>query len=139
MELTSQAVQNVLEYVLFKTEEEGVDACLTIVKDDTDRKGAVIVEGIMSNFGFHPKRLEEKKAEIIALLNELPDSFHEGKGGGMSFLNACNDKTGRQWGEHRSMELLFVLGMAIGKVKLCLPRKMWTVLPGGMPYYAVLK
>jgi hypothetical protein len=35
------------------------------------------------------------------------------------------------------MEGLFCLGMAIGKVECLMPRKMWTILPGGMPYYLV--
>jgi hypothetical protein len=71
------------------------------------------------------------------LLNELPSSFKKDIGGGWSFLQACETKDGVQWGEHRNMEQLFVLGMALGKVRYCLPRDLWQVLPGGMPYLVI--
>ena len=35
------------------------------------------------------------------------------------------------------MEQLFVLGMGLGLVKYGLPRSMWNVLPGGMPYISI--
>ena len=56
----------------------------------------IIVEGILNKFGFHPDRLKYHAEEIAGLLNELPSEFQETKGGGWSFLNACNDKDGRQ-------------------------------------------
>ena len=58
-------------------------------------------------------------------------------GGGWSFLQACVDKNGNHWGEHSNMEELFCLGIAIGKVESLLPRDMWKVLPGGVPYYVI--
>ncbi len=67
----------------------------------------------------------------------LPDSFQASGGGGMSFLNACMDRNGVQWGEHRDIEQLFCLGTALKLCSLCLPRDMWDALPGGMPYYVV--
>lgn len=72
------------------------------------------------------------------MLANLPDTFRKGGGGGMSFLEACNDRNGTLWtGNHRSMENLFLLGLALGEVVCLLPRTMWYILPGGMPYYMI--
>jgi len=69
----------------------------------------------------------------------LPEQFKGSAGGGWSFLNACDDKHGNQWTDlHLRMEQLFQLGIGIGKVKCLMPRAMWSALPGGMPYYAVI-
>lgn len=117
--LDAERVRKLFEYCLFLTEE--------------DKTKYVAAEGITNNVGFHPGRLEESKAEIEALLDELPESFKDG----MSFLQACMDKHGNHWGEHQNMEQLFLLGLAVGKAKLLMPRMLWSALPGGMPYYAV--
>lgn len=99
----------------------------------------VTAEGILSTACFNPERLKKHETKIKALLLELPESFMQTGGGGMSFLNACDDRHGNQWtGLHSTMDQLFQLGMAIGMVKLCLPRNMWSALPGSMPYYTVL-
>jgi len=108
-------------------------------RDDEDKSQAVIVEGIMARFGFHPHRLTSHRKEIGELLAELPDDFHQDKGGGMSFFNACMTRDGEQWGEHVNIEQLLVLGIATGQAKTCLPRELWGVFPGGMPYFVVLK
>lgn len=104
-------------------------------------EGTVIVEGIMNRFGFHPGRLEEKRDEVRHWLRALPHQFHADGGddsGGWSFLNACNQENGVQWtGLHIRMEQLFCLGMGLGLVKSQLPRRVWTHLPGGMPYYVI--
>jgi hypothetical protein len=91
----------------------------------------------MHKFGFHPGRINDYKQEIIDILSNLPDEFMREKGGGWSFLMACNDKEGHQWGEHMNMDELFSLGQAIGAVKFQLPRAFWSALPGGMPYVVV--
>jgi hypothetical protein len=109
-----------------------------LFKETEDKSNPVIAEGITLSVGFHPGRLNSSRGEIEKLLNELPDEFKSSGGGGWSFLNACNDKHGNQWtGLHRTMEMLFLLGIAIGKVESQLPREMWSVLPGGVPYYIV--
>ena len=110
-----------------------------LFREGEDTTDHVKAEGILHNVGFHPGRLEEYEDEILEMLLELPEEFQASVGGGMSFLNACVDKDGRQWtGEHRVMDQLFLLGTGIGRVKLCLPREVWDALPGGMPYYIVL-
>lgn len=108
------------------------------ILDGKPPEGAIIIDGIASKFGMHPGRVEEHKEEIRELLNLMPDSFHtgEGKGGGMSFLNLCMTKDEEQWGEHRNMEQLVVLAIAALLGKYCIPREMWSMFPGGMPYVA---
>ncbi len=96
------------------------------------------VQGIERTEDFHAGRLDENRQAIIDLLNELPEQFHKRGGGGWTFLNACNDKNGRQWtGFHYEMEMLFMLGMAAGYVSELMPRDLWQILPGGMPYYMI--
>ncbi len=99
---------------------------------------AVIVEGVINKFGFHPARLEEKREKVTGWLKALPHQFRRNKGGGCSFLNACNQDNGVQWtGFHQHMEQLFCMGIGLKIVKCQLPREMWGALPGGMPYYVI--
>jgi len=73
------------------------------------------------------------------MLSQLPKEFYKDSGGGMTFLNACNNSNGEQWtGLHSVMEQLFVLGIASSKVECLLPRDIWSMLLGGMPYYVIL-
>lgn len=109
------------------------------LKDDKDvPEGTVIVEGIQNKIGFHPDRLEEKRAKVTEWLKALPHRFRKNSGGGWSFLNACNQENGVQWtGLHQSMDQLFCLGMGLKLVEPLLPRAMWRNFPGGMPYYVI--
>lgn len=107
--------------------------------DDEEKKDPVIVEGITLSVGFNPDRLKKNEENIYSMLKELPASFQKDSGGGMSFLQACEDKDGNQWtGLHQTMQELFLLGLASGKVQYCLPKDLWSALPGGMPYLTVL-
>ncbi len=121
-----------------KVEEIFLD-CL--FKEGEDTSNHVPAEGITMMVGFHPERLESHREEIKALLAELPDEFkssERGGGGGWSFLNACMDRHGQQWtGLHKIMEQLVTLGVALGLVDYTLPRDMWGVMPGGVPYFVV--
>jgi hypothetical protein len=72
------------------------------------------------------------------MLAELPDNFHEKKGGGWTFLNGCMDRHGNQWGEQINVDELVMLGQGLGLAKYQLPREMWSVFPGGMPYFSVV-
>ena len=105
-------------------------------------EGAVIVEGILHPFAFHPERLESHREEVQVMLWNLPREFlpiSAGGGGGWSFLNACQDANDVQWtGLHQTMDSLFVLGIGLGLAKWALPRETWVSLPGGMPYVQVL-
>ena len=109
-----------------------------LFKEGEDTSNYVEAKGITTNVGFHPKRLASHKSEVDEMLGELPSEFQKDNGGGWSFLNACNDKDGNQWtGLHRTMEQLFLLGIALERVKIQLPREVWSALPGGMPYLVV--
>jgi len=127
--INAEEVEKILVDCLYKPEE---------LLDDKVPVNAVIVEGIMSKFAFNPEQLEKYKNRIIELLSELPVQFRQDSGGGWSFLNACNTKDGKQWtGLHLRMEQLFMLGMAIGKAKFLMPREMWKMFPGSMPYIVI--
>lgn len=124
MKLTSENVEFVFLDCLFK--------------DGEDKSDPAVAEGIVNKFGFHKKRLNSYIDDIANMLHQLPKEFQQDTGGGMSFLNACDNSDGEQWtGLHRIMEQLFVLGIATFEVKCLLPRDMWNILPGGMPYYVV--
>lgn len=95
----------------------------------------LVVDGIVRKFGLHPERLESHRQEVKDILREMPRQFFKvNGGGGWSFLNLCNDKNGNQWGEHLHMEALVVLAIGLKLGRYCLPRNMWNVFPGGMPY-----
>jgi hypothetical protein len=101
----------------------------------------ITVQGIMHTAHFSCDKLSAKSSEIAGMLGQLPIEFmprDQGGGGGWSFLNACNDRDGVQWtGFHLVMEKLFLLGMGCGMARWCLPREMWEVLPGQMPYIEI--
>ncbi len=100
-----------------------------VVPDD-----AIIVECVISDFGFNPKKVKKHRDEIKSFIKELPDKFKDG----WSFLNLCTDKNGNQWGEQINSEQLLALGLATKDLKYCLPQEMWSHLPGGVPYVQVV-
>ena len=108
-----------------------------LYRDGEDQAGAKLVEGIINKYGFNPERLEKNKQKIADLLSDLPDEFKKDSGGGWSFLNACVTKDGTQWGEHRDIENLLVLGIATEQAKYLMPRDMWGNFPGALPYFVV--
>ncbi len=126
MKLEAEAVGKILKDCLFKSDE---------IKDGAPTMAFVQSNGVTTNFGFHKERLESHRQEIKELLAELPDQFDIHKGGGWSFLNACMDKHGTQWGEHMNIQELMCLGQALGLVKV-VPRVLWPTLPGGVPYFS---
>jgi len=125
MKLTSKRVSEIFENCLFKAKEIVGGKPIVV---------PLVGKGVISDFGFHPTRLESYKTEIFEMLNDLPDSFKKSKGGGMSFLNACMTKDDIQWGEHQNIEQLFALGEALKIISYPMPKDMWHILPGGMPY-----
>lgn len=128
-ELTVTALQEILKHCLFEEDE-----CPRENGEVQIPKDAVLVDGIVNKYAFHPGRIEEKRAAIQALLAETPDEFHTAKGGGMSFLRLCMDRHGNHWGEHVNMEGLIALAIATNQGRYCLPREYWQRLPGSVPY-----
>lgn len=124
MKLTSENVHNVFMDCLFS--------------EDEDTSNAKICEGVMTKVGLHRGRLESHIPDVKSMLDDLPDSFKKTSGGGMSFLNMCEDKNGEQWtGMHQTMDELICLGIGIDKLSFLMEREMWNVLPGGMPYLVI--
>lgn len=127
-----------------KLTADNVNKCFIgcLFEDGTDRsvmeQTAIRATGITMSIGFDPDKIAKSRDQIIGFLQELPAEFMAHGGGGMSFLQMCTDRSGRQWGEHRNMEQLVLLGLAIGAVEYCLPRELWGILPGGVPYIAVV-
>jgi len=105
-----------------------------LFKKGEDTTNHVKVEGLTSMFGLHPQRLEEKRELVLALLAELPAEFKEG----WTFLNLCTTKDGEQWTDmHRICEQLVVMAIGLGLMEYCIPREMWKILPGGVPYLII--
>lgn len=126
MELTSENVKRVFIECL-SNEKEGDNVRL--------------VEAVHANvkMAMRCDKLKFYQEEIQGMLMQLPRKFRETDGGGWSFLNLCTREDGTQWtGSHATMEQLVCLGIGCGKMKYLLPRSMWNILPGGMPYLAVL-
>lgn len=125
MELTAKNVNDVFMKCLFE--------------DGEPTEGFVEAFGVITRVGFHPGRLEENRENIRSMLDSLPKEFKIREGGGMSFLNACNDKDGNQWTDlHKTIDELLCLGLATKLAKYVLPdREKWKIFPGGMPYFTV--
>lgn len=97
-----------------------------------------VYDGITGQAVLNHETICDHQAEINRMLDDLPAEFHAGEGGGWSFLNLCNDRSGQQWtGFHAVMEHLVLLGIAVGRVSYLLPREIWDSLPGGMPYIVI--
>lgn len=100
---------------------------------------AIVVEGIVRTFSFHPERLMSHRQEVEELLAELPLKFREENGGGWTFLNMVLDKDDYQWGEQVSAEELMCLGIGLELMTNLLPRDVWPALSGGVPYLCIRK
>lgn len=110
--------------------------CLFRENEPTDNH--IVGEGVMNKVGFHPERLKSNESKIDELLAELPEQFNKQSGGGWSFLNLVTDKNGNQWADlHQTVDELVMLSTATKKMSFLMPREMWSVLPGGMPYLVI--
>lgn len=122
-----------------------VDNVGRIFKDclSSEKKGknVIHVPAVLENveFAFDANKLSIYKTEIMSMINELPEQFHERSDGGWSFLQLCMKQDGTQWTDlHVAMEQLLCLGIGIKAMTYLLPRQMWDVLPGGMPYVSII-
>jgi hypothetical protein len=101
-------------------------------------EGGVKVEATMVTFGFHPDRLQAHRFEVVEMLKQLDDSFMQSKGGGMSLMNMVATKDGELWtGIQKTADELFALAKGMDLADFTLPRDMWVVLPGQMPYITI--
>lgn len=124
MELTPENVETVLLDCLYAEEPDDVSE-------------PIIVTGLTFKLAFDPAKIQSHLLEIHSMLMQLPDDFMASGGGGMTFLamNVRND--GVQWGQHRDMEKLVLLGLAINMITFPLPREYWPSLPGNVPYILI--
>jgi hypothetical protein len=132
--LQAARVQEILVDCLYRDEEWNGPLDVEHLPD-----GAVLSPGILHTFAFHPRRLVRYRTEIIELLAELPEAFQpvsKGGGGGSTFLGACADRHGNQWGQHEDMERLLCLGAALGLVEW--NRHPYLVQNSGIPWVRVL-
>lgn len=123
-----------------KLTDIGVRAVYTACRSNAaGGPGTKTVTGILHKEAFDLQALRDRHGEIEDMLDELPDGFHAGKGGGGSFLQAGVDRHGDQWTDlQQTMEMLFMLGMAINRVhEVDFFASMREHLPVGMPYYVI--
>lgn len=138
MKLTSENVDRIFRDCLMKDDDPRMAELEGITSPEQFPDWLVPADGLTLRTGLVREKVQEHREDIREMLSELPDSFHASGGGGMSFLNMCDDKEGNQWtGLHATAEQLVVLGIATGFAKYALPREMWGALPGGMPYIIV--
>lgn len=88
------------------------------------------VNAVMINIALHTGRVEKYRQLVIDCINNVDPKFAKG----YSFLALCEDREGRQWGEHRNADELIALAMALGMCKFCADRSLWSRMPGGVPY-----
>lgn len=118
MRLTHQNVESVFKDCLADTDE--------------------YVKGVCIKVAFNREKIVEHEKDIMQMLMQLPKQFHKPGGCGWSFLNMCIDKDGNQWTDyHQTQDKLVCLGRAIGAVEFLMPRDLWKVFPGGMPYIVI--
>jgi len=102
---------------------------------------ALIVAGVAHSVIFCRTNLAKNERMIGAMLDQLPIQFKvrdQGGDDGWSFLSACLDRDDNQWTTERlTVEKLIMLGIGTGQAKWFLPRELWALLPGGMPYVVV--
>lgn len=67
-----------------------------LFKEGEDTSKHIPAEGMVCTVGFHPERLESHRQEVEEMLLDLPEEFMQDRGGGWSFLNACNNREGIQ-------------------------------------------
>jgi hypothetical protein len=100
-----------------------------------DHGEVVAIKGIVNTICFDPQRLEARRDDVLDLIRQLPTPFDVKQGGGWSFLNLCQREDGQQWTDlHQTQEVLCLLAVGLKLAKWVMPRDMWDIFPGGMPY-----
>lgn len=82
--------------------------------------------------------LAKHRTDVEKMLGEMDDAFMVDGGGGMSFLNLCQDRDGHLWtGLHQTCDQLLAMGVGLGLVSFPFPREVWDALPGAVPYVQI--
>lgn len=95
-----------------------------------DKYSLKTVRAVTLSFGFNKARLEKYRDLVADCIKNIDPAFRHMGG---SFLMLCMRKDGSQWGEHRNCDELIALAMGLDMCEFPTPRKMWGVLPGGVP------
>jgi hypothetical protein len=135
--LTAQRVEEILVDCLYYGDDDEMPDPMPTLDDHPD--DMLIIDAIVDQYALRHAKVEEHFGEICDLLMQLPHEFRQTGGGGWSFLNSCVTADGEQWtGLHRTMAQLWALGIAAGVAAYQMPRDLWPILPGGMPYLVIL-
>jgi hypothetical protein len=137
--LTAEAVHAIMRDCLFRENDPRTFEMQQAIEAEVDLPDyALKVEGVVRTFVLDRAKVDAHRDDVAALLAELPPEFRSDLGGGWTFLNACNDKHGHQWGEHADVETLLVLGLATGLARYATAdRDLWRSMPGSLPYFMV--
>lgn len=127
MHLTSQNVDTVFRSCLWSEEDVKMFSREELIKR------SILIKGVVINIGFRPEGIEKHRESIILMLSDLSADFDSGS----SFLLAAQDKFGNMWGEHRNVDQLICLGLAIDRIEFMMERELWDLFPGGVPYFKV--
>lgn len=106
----------------------------SLFKKEENHDTYVTAQGLRMTCAFHPERLESHTDEVHSILQDFPKEFMESTGGGYTFLQMVSDKNGDLCMEQTTADELLMLGIATGWAVILLPREMWQLLPGGVPY-----
>ena len=112
--------------------------CLFKEGEPTDK--FVAASGVVGNFGFHPDRLASYKPKLAEMIGDLHPAFLKEVGGGWTFLNLCMDKNEHTWTDSQRVADEF-LCLCVGNnlAQILIPRDMWSMLPGVVPYVVFSK
>ena len=106
-----------------------------LFKDTEVNTTNITVEGLNKVFFLHPKRLEEQRELVTALVAELPPDFKKG----YSFLALCNTKSGHPWTDSQAdCQKLMVMAIGLKLMSYTHTKEFWRHLPDGVPYVKIL-
>jgi hypothetical protein len=91
---------------------------------------AIIVEGVSGEQAFNPQKIAAWRKNILDMLAELPAEAH---------FACLNTNTHNEvWSVNPMwVDMLLMLGMAVGAVSASPDRGAWSLCPDGMPYVSI--
>lgn len=124
----SDEMDRIMSIVLYREDE------VKDLKDEEMPQGCIFVRGLAHNFGFHPERLLDSAEDVRKILNAVVADEFMGAEGGWSFLNLVVGRNSEIWGNQVDAEGLLCLALGLGWAEILVPRSMWQMMPGGVPY-----
>ena len=140
MELTTHNLDMIMREVLLTgAETEAANLPDDVIGNELPvaPESVILIHGAVTIYGFSKDRLLARTDDIKSMISQLPREFFVNGGGGWSLINAVSRADGELWSSQIGADALFCLGRAIGVTKYLMPRDIWSVLPCGMPYFAV--